>query len=334
MGNKNITNTTNTATTTTNATITPENCGVLPLNEYEIALLRDIFTPTTVSTNSSQFQSPQNGELVKAFTAVIKEFSTAINNYNNIQNALISIRTDQREMWTAVKELANSNKMIANSITSSSDKNRAQIAAINNERKVSAALFYNSFDSSSRKLWREDMNSRIIKLHFRNGKNVAEIYKDLYVALQKDGYNVYTILDKYGKKYNARNIIEIISLSDILRTKFEAKLDRMWYSYEISMLKESAKSGVELSVYRKTHMVPENIRKMVSALSSTGVPMGRTYSKAMELLTTTKGIDPQKLISQVSKKYNVKNCNFWFAVADDQNLVDALDDVIKNQKVG
>lgn len=80
----------------------------------------------------------------------------------------------------------------------------------------------------------------------------------------------------------------------------------------------------------KYHSCPREIRDIIGKMSKSGNPCGTHFGKARKMLTSS-GVDTNKLIKKVSRKYKLNsNCNVWFAIAEYPDIVKKLDSLVSD----
>lgn len=284
------------------------------LTPQEIAAIKDILGVSAITSLVSNLSNLQGDTRI-----ALREIKDEINECNkNMMRAVgdgFSLLSDRVCETLAAESHAN-----RTNLTSVVDKVGDKVGESRWYRKD--PIFYSTYNEESQKLWKEKLNGVIAGVRLSDtAKTKDEICEVIYSKMmEKDGYNVKDLFERY--KSNAVNpgsvsIIDMCAESDALRHSVEKCVNGMYY--------KAAKMVSPRIYYHQANGVPANIREIVSGLSSTGNPTGRTYKKAKKILSDN-GIDVNKLRRNVMKKYHLGSCNVWFAVSNFPDVVKVLID--------
>ena len=98
----------------------------------------------------------------------------------------------------------------------------------------------------------------------------------------------------------------------------------------VSKPKNVVRNSSGKTLFKTCHSCPQEIRDIIGKMSKSGKPCGAHFGKARKMLTNS-GIDTNKLIKKVTKKYKLNsNCNVWFAVSEYPDIVQKLDSLVSD----
>jgi hypothetical protein len=313
-----------------------KNDASLPLTKDEIALFKTVM------------KTPD--EVVSQFTAALGAFKNVLMKHTMIEDSLVNIYQEQRELKSAIADLAVANNSIAEAVTKSQEMSRKQIYSVSNslisainkfpatdvpENKMNS-LFTTTLTEAEQKNWKEKAIGTISGRSFDYGCNKDEDYAAIYDKMKKAGYDVSELIKEYAKIHPNASILDMCAASEKLRTSFERGLSNLCHKSIVKKIKSNIaeeKPNVDPVktmthvTYRKANSIPPEIRTMVAKLSNTGTPNGWCYKNAKKILRAN-NIDLNMLVAKVKKEYSVSNCSEWFAVSKSPEVMKLLNNQI------
>lgn len=261
-------------------------------------------------------------------TQLLNKFSEAVKilakqNEDIVTDTQIKYREFADTMSDAIKEL-----------TKATAANTAAIMALKGNTAIEKyelpnPLFYSTMSADKQAFWCQKMTGIIAGRCMDSEQNKGNIHKAIYDGMKKDnGYDVVKLLKEYNRIHPDENltILDMCSRSDALRIAYQNQIDRICNNKIVT--KSKRKRSV---TYKESHSCPKEMLEIISGISSTGNARGRTFNKAKRILIDRCDLDTAKIIKQIKKKYNIKDCNLWFAVSHYPELVDALKEAAKGE---
>lgn len=309
-----------------------------PLTTEEIDLFKSMFMPAAQDTSVAKISN----DTITCFANAIDAFSAAIKKNNEIAETLKSMRLAQREqntvinsIQTVVEKLAtaytdsvSSVDKISAAITKNGELSRKQQYAIHGKSKKEInPLFYNTMSGESQELWKDKYKGMVSGKCLDEKVNKEDVYKELYNAMKKDGYDVEKLLAEYRNQINkSATPMDMIVNSDALRNCFEKRANISSHVRMVNnMKKQVTKSSVSKKAvtYEIANACPAEIHEIARTLSRGKRPSGKTYRNVMNILVKN-GVNVDSLIKSTSKKYKLSSCSAWFAVSQRSDLVEML----------
>ena len=301
---------------------TTTNDASLPLTKDEIALFKTFMkTPDDVITQ---------------FTSAINAFKDVVLKHSIMEDALVNIYNEQRELKLAVAGLVAANNSIADSFIKGQNMFEKQIhdatdnlvLAINKSATVAVdkrnPLFTTTLTSDEQRNWKEKAIGTISGRSFDYGCNKDDDYAAIYGKMKQSGYDVNKLIDEYRKINPGATIIDMCAASEKLRTSFERGLSNLCHKSIVNKIKSATTASTTPHVtYRKANSIPPEIRTLVAKLSHTGTPNGWCYNNAKKILCDN-NVNLNELVAGTKKKYNVSDCSIWFAVSKSPEVMKLL----------
>lgn len=301
-----------------------KNDASLPLTKDEIALFKTVM------------KTPD--EVVSQFTAALGAFKNVLMKHTMIEDSLVNIYQEQRELKSAIADLAAANNSIAEAVTKSQEMSRKQVYSVSNslisainklpavnvpENKMNP-LFTTTLTEAEQKNWKEKAIGTISGRSFDYGCNKDDDYAAIYGKMKQSGYDVHKLLEEYRKINPGATIIDMCAASEKLRTSFERGLSNLCHKSIVNKIKSAATASTTPHVtYRKANSIPPEIRTLVAKLSHTGTPNGWCYNNAKKILRDN-NVNLNELVAGTKKKYNVSDCSIWFAVSKSPEVMKLL----------
>lgn len=332
------------ASTTTAATMRTINDPTTPLNENEINEFKEaigindmiaVFNNMAIKLQEFDENSRiRNEKLINAINKLNTEISLDINKGNLA--AIKAIESGNSSTAKAIKENA---KSIVENVISQNEKNRKQYWAANNDlrdmlnrKDNSDYLFHSSISSEDQERWKKLMTAKVAEQCFGKGNKAdLEDFEVIYSRMkEKDGYDVVKLLDEYHKYFAVSpfsGILDMCAASDLLRMSFEKALNNFYHVNVVTNIKKS-----KVITYKQAVSVPSEITKIVGRLNQSGSPNGTAYHRAAKILKEKHNIDISAIKHAVMKKYDLSNCNKWFALSQYPQYVELLNNSIPARK--
>ena len=283
--------------------------------DYNNPLTREemiAYSTVLVDANNKKLDSIANfyKEQNKILAAAVKDLAAS----------MISIVGEVRNQGTALYEIKNELSGFANSqeeIKSSIDKaaetfktvsftiDKRQREAINENNKPINPLFFSTKDARFNSLWIEKVRGDIANICIDLNKDKGRMYKDLYKAMNDEGYDLNSLLSEYRKSYPNASMLEMICASDAMRNMFCIKINSHAFK---SIMKK--KNGTMNPINQET---TDKIRRKSSTRSDCMKNIVNKYFGVNKLPTayykkiySFMGIDnASKYVSEAKKKYNL-----------------------------
>lgn len=194
------------------------------------------------------------------------------------------------------------------------------------EQKKLSPLFYSTLEECKKGFWKGSVSGEIDKLCFE-GENKGNLYHKIYTWMKEAGYDVQKLLAEYKTVYPDATFLDMCAASDVLRLCLQNQINRLVYKKTVSKMKPTTNN--KKKVYKiETRKMPDEIRNSVLRLSSTGKPSGLIYNKAMNMIKKDGRINVNKLVKTTCKKHSWKTCSPWFAISQDAEAVNIMNQII------
>ena len=333
-------NITSASTTTTAATMRTINDPTTPLNENEINEFKEaigindmiaVFNNMAIKLQEFDENSRiRNEKLINAINKLNTEISLDSNKGN-----LATIKAIESGNSSTAKAIKENAKSIVENVISQNEKNRKQYWAANNDlrnmlnrKDNSDYLFHSSMSSKDMNRWKKIMSAKVAEQCFGKGKDDFEDFKLIYLRMkEKDGYDVLELIHKYETNHPYASIFDMCAASDLLRMSFEKALNNFYHVNVVTNIKKS-----KVITYKQAISVPSEIAKIVGRLNQSGSPNGTAYHRAEKILKEKHNVDISAIKHSIMKKYDLSNCNKWFALGQFPKYVELLNNSIPARK--
>lgn len=211
-------------------------------------------------------------------------------------------------------------------ITQNGAKNRSQIAAINRAETSAPtnSIMKTNLTKSDQCKWVSDTHNFICEYCKSNNITYDKFRKDLFSYIDKEySLGVTKLWDTFHKKNPTVIYLNFIAASTMLRTATKLYINELKAS---STGKSKYSFQGEKYPGKEARLVPREVVEIISNLSSTRNPSGRTYSKAQDILDSL--IDVSEFADSFRKHSGLRNFNIWFAVSKCPKVINTFFDAV------